>query len=49
MQTVGTTVNARWFRVVTEEATPVYRVRVWDAVLKKQIHRDHLSGNRGLR
>src|SRR5579875_1594575 len=25
--------------VVTEDGTPVYRVRVWDAVLKKQIER----------
>jgi hypothetical protein len=31
--------------VVTEDGTPVYRVRVWDAVLKKQIERT--AGGRG--
>src|SRR5260370_29152157 len=33
------TKNGKPVPVVTEDGTPVYRVRVWDAVLKKQIER----------
>ena len=33
------TKNGKTVPVVTEDGTPVYRVRVWDAVLKKQIER----------
>ncbi len=33
------TKNGRAVPVVAEDGTPVYRVRVWDAVLKKQIER----------
>src|SRR5271165_4315914 len=33
------TKNGKRFPVVTRDGTPVYRVRVWDAVLKKQIER----------
>ena len=33
------TKNGKAVPVVTQDGTPVYRVRVWDAVLKKQIER----------
>jgi integrase len=33
------TKNGKTVPVVTEDGTPVYRVRVWDSVLKKQIER----------
>ena len=33
------TKNGKPVPVVTEDSIPVYRVRVWDAVLKKQIER----------
>ena len=33
------TKNGKTVPVVTEDGTPVYRVRVWDPVLKKQIER----------
>ena len=33
------TKNGKTVPVVTQDGTPVYRVRVWDAVLKKQIER----------
>src|ERR1035438_9978893 len=33
------TKNGKAIPVVTDDGTPVYRVRVWDAVLKKQIER----------
>jgi hypothetical protein len=33
------TKNGRVVPVVTEDGTPVYRVRVWDPVLKRQIER----------
>jgi integrase len=33
------TKNGKTVPVVTEDGTPVYRVRVWDAVLKKQVER----------
>jgi integrase len=33
------TKNGKPVPVVTEDGTPVYRVRVWDAVLKKQVER----------
>src|SRR5260370_41905303 len=33
------TKNGKPVPVVTEDGTPVYRVRVWDTVLKKQIER----------
>jgi len=33
------TKNGKTVPVVTEDGTPVYRVRVWDPVLKNQIER----------
>lgn len=33
------TKNGKTVPVFAEDGTPVYRVRVWDAVLKKQIER----------